>query len=666
MEDIDIEDFKIEDHSDIKWEQDDVESFLNNAKELALNDGSDDPLFLNDIINDSQDQKGENSEGKISNISVQQKSNLAKEYQCIECKYSTDEKAALKKHIESIHKKIVRFACNQCDYKHYYKHIVKSHLKFNHKETISQNRILRIGCKKCEEGEDHQMCSSKYKNPEEHPYICTEDGCTFSSKFRQFLKKHIESVHRGLVRYSCNNCDLKRYYKHNIQIHQKTKHPFSENRVITIGCEACDKGDEHPECFVIKIESKFKQESKCLVENCSFVAGSKRRLQRHMKIHHPDYEKSLVKTDIYIKAEDEMKWEEEDIKKPIVADMKLFKVKKKLKVKDSVKKTKYKKSKEDKTTSILCPLCGITCKNQFNLFTHHEIVHENKFNYQCNICNYQCYFSTGMEKHHSSMHKTEDCKLIQVHCKGCKSKVEHSDCKRLKKLENIRRRRGLEPKEKVKVAKKKKEKTCDICNIRLESESMRPEHYKMLHPTVKLFNCDKCLYGSNYKYNFQNHVKANHNENLYICHLCEFKTEMATLFNSHMRNCHSVQKTVDKSRKQYQCDYCDYSTPYKSNLNEHVNRAHIGSKYQCSKCDFSTKSKQYFKLHEDVKHNGKTFDCHLCSHKATTKSNLKVHQELKHSNIMYNCIELNCDFKCKSKQYFQQHVTSHNNNKSLT
>ena len=124
MEDIDIVDFKIEDHSDIKWEQDDVESFLNNAKELALKDGSDDPLFLNDIINDSQDQKGENSEGKISNISVQQNSNLAKEYQCIECKYSTDEKAALKKHIESIHKKIVRFACNQCDYKHCYKHIV--------------------------------------------------------------------------------------------------------------------------------------------------------------------------------------------------------------------------------------------------------------------------------------------------------------------------------------------------------------------------------------------------------------------------------------------------------------------------------------------------------------------------------------------------------------
>ena len=42
MEDIDIVDFKIEDHSDIKCEQDDVESFLNNAKELALNDVSDD------------------------------------------------------------------------------------------------------------------------------------------------------------------------------------------------------------------------------------------------------------------------------------------------------------------------------------------------------------------------------------------------------------------------------------------------------------------------------------------------------------------------------------------------------------------------------------------------------------------------------------------------
>ena len=53
------------------------------------------------------------------------RSTEVKEYQCSERKDTTDEKAALKKHIDSIHKKIVRFACNQCDYKHYYKHIVR-------------------------------------------------------------------------------------------------------------------------------------------------------------------------------------------------------------------------------------------------------------------------------------------------------------------------------------------------------------------------------------------------------------------------------------------------------------------------------------------------------------------------------------------------------------
>ena len=77
-------------------------------------------------------------------------------YSCNDCTYKSDIKGSMRKHNESKHMKIVKFFCKDCDFKCYEGCHMISHM--NAKHNIENGKILRIGCDKCVNREEHTNC----------------------------------------------------------------------------------------------------------------------------------------------------------------------------------------------------------------------------------------------------------------------------------------------------------------------------------------------------------------------------------------------------------------------------------------------------------------------------------------------------------------------------
>ena len=162
-----------------------------------------------------------------------------------DCNFSTNRKLSLRNHVESKHLKILRYACNSCDYKSYFDHHVKTHQRINHKGQ--QVKMIAINCTFCQKNVEHekhfnpdaqlqhqprmkQNRNDKFKcqinEKEQHTinskYKC--DECNHETNNPYFLSRHVDAVHKNIVRFKCNVCELKAYRKVAITEHFRRTH----------------------------------------------------------------------------------------------------------------------------------------------------------------------------------------------------------------------------------------------------------------------------------------------------------------------------------------------------------------------------------------------------------------------------------------------------------
>ena len=76
----------------------------------------------------------------------------------MECFYSSNYKLELSKHKRKVHEEELNFQCNNCNKETFSKAELKYHFVSKHKEE--ECKILRIGCKQCEERQEHH-CAKK-------------------------------------------------------------------------------------------------------------------------------------------------------------------------------------------------------------------------------------------------------------------------------------------------------------------------------------------------------------------------------------------------------------------------------------------------------------------------------------------------------------------------
>ena len=67
---------------------------------------------------------------------------------------------------------------------------------------------------------------------ERRQVACSHDGCAFRTSWPEYLKRHVESVHKNMLRYCCHVCRKGYYLNSNLrrhqQVHARQGHPVAE------------------------------------------------------------------------------------------------------------------------------------------------------------------------------------------------------------------------------------------------------------------------------------------------------------------------------------------------------------------------------------------------------------------------------------------------------
>ena len=554
------------------------------------------------------------------------------------CSFATRWKASLDRHTESIHQdqNILRFYCNVCDFKSYSYSSVRKH-QVKH-DLSKERRVLKVGCLKCEQNVDHK--SHHTATAEKY---CKEQGCNFSTgslKYKSILKCHHERVHLKILRYFCNLCGLKNYYKRSIRRHQKSDHKDEKvQKVLKIGNEVCkQKTEGKPDSI------KYQ----CDGDGCNYTNYDKFRLQSHYESQHLQILKFVCNLCEYksyfsnhvryhqISMHIDNKTRkvlrigcefcEQNIEHAMHSRESIRQSKIDVQSRRETQATWDKKSKkpEFETYAFHCKVdnCLYGTKYKRSLDRHHDQIHLRMFKFACNLCEHQAYESATIRIHQVSKHSNnESRKVLRIGCTFCAEDIPHQ------KHSNIIPRTGQKSKKSSEIGGKRRRNKnvklpdkCDECEHKdLSNLQDRFKHYKAEHPGKNIFNCSQCKYGSNYLPNLKSHVNSRHEKKKLQCQICPYKTTWNQTFLSHMRSEHGFFKNNTKYNvrgdgdgQSYLCQGCGYSTFSQADFKRHeklpacpphkykrsitteyfknYSSDMTGSikKYKCNKCDYNT------------------------------------------------------------------------------
>ena len=577
-------------------------------------------------------------------------------FQCNECEYSSNKKSNLKFHSESVHLGLSRFFCKHCDYKCYGKFHMRHHMESKHGKIDGQ--ILRIGCVKCEGLKEHKNCTGEMRERE----YKTKDGifkcheCDYSSNKKYLFKFHNESVHLRIKKFFCVNCSYKSYFKQAMKFHMKSKHNDDYGKILRIGCKKCegmqdcklheDKQQEIAEkpqqeknrrkqntnSMTIRnldeVQTGTWMKYKC--NNCEKGFRNMKLLTYHTESSHLGIKRFFCKNCSFTCY--------------AVSSIKL-----------------HMKSKHDDNGSILRIGCEKCEKNEKHHHRGRQQDNGKKMNFSCSKCSYQSVLKHVMKYHMVSRHGDESGRIFRLNCDKCKNNENHEKCKG------------------------KDEIVCNECvHEAFKSQKLRSEHYKQMHPGVKIYKCKECNHGANYLPNLKTHINSIHKKKQLQCPKCPYNTTWNQLFFTHMRNQHGVFQRNSKhfaDGKTFLCEGCGLST-----FSKFLYEAHKAAP-SCEAAPKSLKADGRLKMSTDrMESNDKDpimrkrisktitrhrnydqrpvmkFKCNRCDYSSDKPLNLKQHIKSVHDFVTLKCEFLQCEFQCKSQLSLKQHIGKVHNN----
>ena len=597
--------------------------------------------------------------------------------QCNLCQYKAGWPKRLEIHMKNIHENIKQFACSLCHHATFFKANLEKHLK-THKNTAA--KVCKIGCSLCDSLEEHKVCDSlgNFDLPKQKKQFQCEE-CNFSSDSQKSLNCHIDNVHEKHLRFFCNICDFKSFYKHHVKEHVTKVHGIEKDTKKLVGeiSEIQNKFLEDSKPSQIPLSSKGyleKSSKEKLPTNkvqlqcnlCQYNAGGSKRLDIHMKKVHA-IQKDTKKQRSTIMA-------------------------KKLRPKNE-----YKGQNEKKTFP--CEECGISTKSVKNLKYHIDAVHNGVVRFICSICDFKSYNKFNVERHQSSWHEKEDADSVYVithdlgirkradphahfSCNLCEKKsyqaitirnhqlknhknekvqiveLECGKCGQGKKKNTIKNKRKFN---KTDDESSLKRNPCFVCNIDCSSHRERVSHYRREHPTDRIFNCNLCNYGSNFLGNFEAHEKK-HEEGVGFRGRKKYK---ARILGEDLKEnpcfvcsieCESHQKRVLHYRQEhpeeqiFKCGECPYGSNSPGSLLKHqsTHEVKLKTKYKCSICNIEFKGIGEKTIHYIKEHpSKKIYHCHLCGYGSNKRHNVNYHLECIHGVYIDRKLSAKPKLKCK-------------------
>lgn len=294
----------------------------------------------------------------------------------------------------------------------------------------------------------------------------------------------------------------------------------------------------------------------------------------------------------------------------------LFKIRSKLNTHMRSHKTPIKGTKE-------CPVCG---KTVLDVKRHHETVHENVRNHQCESCPKKFYKKSGLERHILTVHQ----KQKNFVCDVC----DRAFGEKSLLLRHTRRHLAT--------------KTSFYCTICKKYVDEIKGHYDSVHKDLP-HKCEHCHRRFLQRREWNNHVTTRHTKfRSFLCQLCGKgfveKYQLKRHFRCHinvdgvneddvMKLIENIDKTISKDkRRSFNCKFCDKKFKRKQAIENHLIREHKNDMKlnEPAKCDLCGSSFNRMSL----------IISHMMTH---LEPNIKVEkQELLTSDVEENFDNYDC------------------------
>ena len=577
-----------------------------------------------------------------------------KDLQCNECDYSTKWAQQLYNHHDSKHLGLLRYNCSICEVKAFHKITIERHINQQHQKQ-NEAKILKIGCEECQKNTEHK-CFVLIRNKEKN----------FSTFHESRLNKH-QSRH---LKYSCNKCSYSSDIKQHISIHQKGKLHLNEKdlKVKFRDCDQCQQNIEHDHTRE-NSNPKFQKRNriskgtqfKCTISGCEFTTNLHKYLETHSESFHLKIVKFKCNLCIYQSySMSSLRWHQKIQHK---GDMSFKAIKIGCKqCEENVTGHDHKRgshlNKQEQKPLLdgkiyNCSECDFKTDIKANISSHHKKEHLNIMKFQCGSCDFRTFFLKEIQIH--TRNHGNETKILYLNCRKCDIYEQHTEHEYVTSEVNRRRRR------------KSEKIICKECDHEpFHNFKERTYHFKLQHKDKKVYNCDYCKYGSNFRPNLQMHINSIHLNKKLNCPKCEYNTTWKTSFLEHMREQHKIYQKVSKhfpSGQTVLCEDCGESKDIKdkthqchgenslrrrtvNRMRKNVQNIPIIGKYKCNKCDFRTDKPANVKSHFELIHA-----------KSSSKLDSTISSATLSQGFMFQCRK--CDFQSSVAMDLKSHIANH-------
>ena len=508
------------------------------------------------------------------------------DFQCYLCGL-LDKRPAIKEHVKTVHlfqRAIFNnmyglprpFSCNDCKACLATQDDLDKHICFSN-EKVEPGKDGLYHCKSC------IKAYSTYRGLKHHRITTHTDkrmfecpNCSFATKNKGVLRKHIKGQHEKVVNHSCPVCGKGFYLKYFCDQHvtkclgnasglKPIRQELSQSQdcklPLDYPCKTCDKVFESPQALVSHNKRKhigkvnYSETIHC--EKCSNEISSN-WMPNHLAMDHP-------------------------------SAMALQEV------------------------SSKCNLCWSDFPMAEDLSTHMLNEHSSamKIPFMCHLCNEKFCGNSSFERHVAESHKR-----LVLTCDQCSYFTKVQSILSFHKLKKHSKEKRIGPNTDL--------FSCDICG---NSQTDQKQHMYMRHPDF-LLHCTICTLVLEGKSDLTEHMVAVHKQSaedalgLYE----KLLTKAQTTRKSIKRVCPHCGKSVSNllkhiqvvhekdKQKRFLCDQCDFSTIVKGSLRRHMEAIHLKTTmYHCEQCSYKSVLQSAVNSHVKMVHDKvKPFKCDRC------------------------------------------------------
>ena len=290
-----------------------------------------------------------------------------KVFKCDCCPFRSNHSGVLKSHKLSFHSDLKPWKCTHpgCSYKSKLKGNLQKHVRLH-----EFNLLLR------------------------KPFACAFKDCDYRASLKFSLNSHVEARHRPRRTrdFHCTLCPLMFYKKCDLTVHIR-----NHVKEKMFACNCCQFKTHDPTCLRRhrrSLYNKAQETIKCSFVGCNYSTSFRGYLNRHLKSHNPD---PLVRYPV-----------------PCTYPGCEYRTTNSSELKRHIRR----RHKPDRVKDICCNLCPQTFYSRHGANYHVKLAHLNEKDYKCDECNYATGSKTQLKLHRERIHY-RDFAGSELNCAFC-------------------------------------------------------------------------------------------------------------------------------------------------------------------------------------------------------------------------------------------------------